>query len=64
MQMKLVRRDLQKQIGVLNPQKRPSNEIPRHTDFYKPIRAGVLKAAQFPDQLTDSKGVFHKPNGW
>jgi uncharacterized LabA/DUF88 family protein len=27
--IKLVRRDLQKQIGVLNPQKRPSNEIPR-----------------------------------
>jgi len=31
---------------------------------YKRIRHGALSASQFPAQLTDAKGAFHRPDGW
>lgn len=62
--IKIVRNELGKKVGVLNPQKHPSRAILPHIDFIKQIRAGALRAAQFPDQLTDRHGVFMKPQGW
>jgi uncharacterized LabA/DUF88 family protein len=62
--IKIVRAELQKKVGILNPQKNPSRAILPHIDFYKPIREGVLKASQFAPQLTDAVGTFNKPKGW
>jgi NYN domain len=62
--IKIVRNELGKKVGVLNPQKHPSRAILPHIDFIKQIRSGALQAAQFPDQLTDRHGVFMKPQGW
>lgn len=62
--IKIVRNELRKKVGVLNPQKHPSRAILPHIDFIKQIRSGVLKTAQFPLQLTDKHGVFSKPVGW
>jgi len=31
---------------------------------YKRIRAGALSASQFPKEMVDSKGRFHRPEGW
>jgi hypothetical protein len=62
--IKIVRNELGKKVGVLNPQKHPSRAILPHIDFIKQIRSGALKAALFQDQLTDQHGTFTKPKGW
>jgi len=62
--IKIVRQELHKQVGILNPQKNPSRAILPHIDFIKQIRQGALSAAQFPTTLTDAKGRFTKPAVW
>jgi uncharacterized LabA/DUF88 family protein len=63
--IKIVRNDLKKGVIVLNPFKdSPSQELNRYASFVKPIRQGVLAASQFPSQLQDSNGDFHKPADW
>lgn len=63
--IKLVRSDLGKQVGILNPQKNPSRAILPHIDFIKQIRPGPLSASQFPNQITDKNGhIISKPNSW
>lgn len=62
--IKIVREQLGKKVGVLNPHQHPSRAIQPHIDFYKPIRSGVLQAAQFPLSLTDQHGTFTKPITW
>jgi len=62
--VKIVRYDLHKEVGMLNPHKRPSYDLRQHVTFMKTIREGVLRQSQFPNQLTDANGVFHKPPSW
>ena len=62
--IKLVRSELGRQVGVLNPQMHPSRAILPHIDFIKQIRSGALSASQFPDTLQDATGKFTKPEGW
>ncbi|HDR9070516.1 NYN domain-containing protein (plasmid) [Burkholderia aenigmatica] len=63
--IKLVRADLKKIVGVLNPHKNPSRAILPHIDFIKQIRGKALAASQFPDQLKDGQGnMIQKPAGW
>jgi uncharacterized LabA/DUF88 family protein len=64
--IKLVRAELGKKVGVLNPQKHPSRAILPHTDFLKQIRQKALAACQFPDSILDSDGnvLVHKPPTW
>lgn len=42
----------------------PSHELRKFAAFVKPIRKGVLSAAQFPTTLRDATGAFHKPPNW
>jgi hypothetical protein len=49
--IKIVRQELGKIVGILNPHPNPSRALLPHIDFIKQIRAGVLKAAQFPNTL-------------
>ena len=63
--VKIVCQELKLPVGVLNPiPAHPSYELRKHTTFVKPIRKGVLAASQFPDQLKDAIGEFHKPPTW
>ena len=62
--IKIVRNELGKPVGILNPQKHPSSRLLKHATFLKQLRIGTLKASQFPTVLTDSKGTFHKPRDW
>ncbi len=63
--IRVVRRELKLQVGLLSPGKRFSVALlPPEVDFVKPIRRGVLAASQFPDTLTDAHGTFHKPASW
>jgi len=62
--IKIVREELGKTVGILNPHKNPSRAFLPHIDFIKPIRAGVLQASQFPLTITDEHGTFTKPTDW
>jgi uncharacterized LabA/DUF88 family protein len=62
--VQIVKNELGRAVGVLNPQQRPSRMLQRHATFYKHIRTGVLAASQFPTTLTDEYGKFSKPTEW
>jgi hypothetical protein len=62
--IKIVREQLGKKVGILNPQKNPSRALLPHIDFIKQIRAGALAAAQLPATLSDATGTFTKPAAW
>jgi len=55
-------------VGVLTPTlqpgRRPSRALQRHSTFLKPIREGVLARSQFPHVLSDRKSDFWKPREW
>lgn len=62
--IRIVRSELGKQVGILNPHPRPSQVLLPHIDFIKQIRHGVLAASQFPPVLTDAAGTIHRPAAW
>jgi len=62
--IKIVRGQLHKRVGILNPHPNPSRALLPHIDFIKQIRTGVLRTAQFPLTLTDAHGTFTKPAAW
>ncbi len=63
--VRIVRQDLKKPIGIINPHNQyASRTLVQYASFVKQVRAGVLAASQFPDQLRDAIGQFHKPAGW
>jgi hypothetical protein len=53
-----------KTIGLLNPQRYPSQALLPLAHFVKPIRYAALARAQFPQQMTDKVGTFSKPARW
>ncbi|OUI79239.1 NYN domain-containing protein [Acetobacter orientalis] len=63
--IKLVRANLNKKVGVLNPQKKASRAIVPHIDFIKKIRQSALGACQFPNSIVDAQGnTITKPTTW
>ena len=62
--IKVVTSQLNKKVGLLNPQKHPSRVLQPHVLFIKNVRQGVLSKSQFPDTLTDARGSFSKPALW
>lgn len=59
-----VKRFLGKTVGIVNPHERPSRELLAIASFFKSIRPSVLAQCQFPGQMTDALGSFHKPPTW
>ncbi|MCY4109159.1 MAG: NYN domain-containing protein [Chloroflexi bacterium] len=63
--IQIVRSDLALEVGVLNPEPpKRSWVLSKACGFYKPIRAGVLEASQFPSILRDAGGTITKPKTW
>lgn len=62
--VQMARHEFRKTVGVLNPQKQDCKTLRAAASFYAHIRAGVLAASQFPDELTDSAGTFRRPKEW
>lgn len=62
--MRIVSSRFGKSVGLINPQKRPSRVLSSISDFTRQVRRGVLEASQFPEQLEDAEGYFHKPPNW
>jgi hypothetical protein len=51
-------------VGILNPHEHHSSVLKQHATFLKRIRQADLIASQFPKNMTDAKGTFHKPTSW
>ncbi len=62
--IQIVKTELGKVVGVLNPQKHPSKVLMTNATFMKRIRPGVLAQSLFPPTLTDARGTFSKPAAW
>lgn len=63
--VRIVTQELSLPVGVLNPySRRASRSLTKYASFVKSIRKGVLSLSQFPDELKDSVGDFHKPQRW
>ena len=62
--VRMVRNELNLQIGVLNPHPYHSQQLKNLATFLKRIRQADLIAAQFPQTLNDAVGQFTKPSAW
>lgn len=62
--IKIVRKDLRKKVGVINPHRHPSRTLLKQSDFFKSLRKGALKGSQFSDTLKDKHGTIRKPQDW
>ncbi|HLA04546.1 MAG TPA: NYN domain-containing protein [Syntrophales bacterium] len=60
--LKIVTRQLGKQIGIISPVNRPSKELIQYATFIKRIRKGVLSVSQLPDPIPNTH--IHKPSTW
>ena len=61
---RIVRNVLNLPVGIINPHERHSNELKQLATFIKRIREKHLKNSQFPNSMTDAKGIFYKPSKW
>jgi len=64
MPVKIIRNELHKVVGVLNPQVHPCTVLKANATFYKHLRPNFVVAAQFSPSLTDAQGTFTKPPTW
>lgn len=62
--IRMVTRDRQCPVILINPHRNPARDLAQLADRYLQIRSGVLSVSQFPNQLTDAVGPFHKPPSW
>jgi hypothetical protein len=62
--VRIVARELNLPVGILNPHQFHSRELRQYATFLKRIRQGDLASSQFAATLTDGKGSFSKPLGW
>jgi uncharacterized LabA/DUF88 family protein len=62
--IKMVLDRFHKTVGVLNPQKQPCRSLQSTAIFYKHILKSALKSCQFPAEMSDNEGAFHKPPVW
>ena len=62
--IRIVKTEIGKPVGILNPHRKPSVELRKEAKFMKPIRAGLLAACQFPALMQDASGTFKKPSSW
>jgi len=60
----LLRSELKKPVGVINPQRKVCRALQQEATFYKHIRESALQSSQFPAAMTDANGTFTKPASW
>jgi uncharacterized LabA/DUF88 family protein len=62
--VRVVRQEFGLPVGILNPHEHHSVQLKKLATFLKRIRQSHLTASQFPADLVDAKGAFHKPPDW
>lgn len=62
--IKIVKNELHKAVGIVNPCSIPSWSLLPQASFTKKVRPWILKKSQFNNSLSDSIGTFTKPKNW
>ncbi len=64
--LRMARDLLRIKVGVVNPHidGNRSKALAQYADYYKVVRPAALARAQFPLELIDNRGIFHKPPSW
>jgi hypothetical protein len=63
--VRIVKEEIHLEVGILNPHRQTTSRVlARRASFIKQIRAGALKASQFPPVLRDNIGEIRKPRVW
>jgi NYN domain len=62
--LRIANQEMGKIVGILNPHQHPSFQLRNNAQFFKQIRTSALARSQFPQIMTDTNGVFHKPATW
>lgn len=62
--IRVVRDRIGRQVIVLNPTPHFSVQLREVSTAYRKVTEGSLRAAQFPEQLADQHGTFHRPAAW
>lgn len=60
--VRMVQEDLGLPIGIVNPDRSRPDQL--HGSFHQPLRTWHLASSQFPAEVTDGLGTFHKPPSW
>jgi len=61
---RLARVVLKKKVALFTPSEFAHPLLKQHAHFKRLISEADLLACQFPDQLTDAEGTFHRPPAW
>jgi uncharacterized LabA/DUF88 family protein len=62
--LRIVKNELKKQVEILNPYPKTNKKLQKTSSSIKYILKEKLPNFQFPDNLTDKIGNFHKPKNW
>ncbi|MCK5320276.1 NYN domain-containing protein [Candidatus Parcubacteria bacterium] len=62
--LRIVKNELGKTVEILNPYPTTNKKLQRASSNIKYIYKKVLPKLQFPNELTDKVGKFHKPKSW
>jgi hypothetical protein len=62
--MLLAQSELGLKLGVVSPRCRTWLRSAVKASFYRPVKEPLLKACQFPYQLSDAKGTITRPKAW
>jgi len=62
--LRIVKNELKKQVEILNPYPKTNKKLQKASSNIKYILKEKLPNFQFPDNLTDKIGNFHKPKNW
>jgi uncharacterized LabA/DUF88 family protein len=62
--LRIVKNELGKTVEILNPYPKTNKKLQKASSNIKYIFSKVLPKLQFPDELTDKIGKFHKPKSW
>lgn len=62
--MEKVKTLLNKTVGLICPHEKPSRELLKVANFFKPIKPSLFHQCQFPDKIESAGRVIHKPKPW
>lgn len=62
--LRIVTQELCLPVVVASPSRDVSRALVKHASGVRAIRRGILKNSQFPNTMTDTDGVFHRPLSW
>jgi uncharacterized LabA/DUF88 family protein len=59
----LIKEHVKKPVGLVNKGS-VTIDLKRRATFFRTITDEILVASQFPPEITDSMGAFHRPKNW